>query len=372
MKIGQLIFSHARSALLLALPLLAGACGDPTAVDLTFAPNKNETNVESLVSSLRSLTVVLDSPDGLYPDLGTQQVNGVHLENQDMDPELEIWFEVKITTDRLPFIRLERGGLPGKSLNVRVQGFRKTDGVYIAAGGRDWIQFKEGEITQEDVPFDLRPSYRAPRVNSILPEKGDMDVSPDITSILVSFSKLMNHSSIGAEGVFKVLRVNSSGETLVPARKIETGKLPVSGGTEISYAKYYIDGPLEPDTYHVRITSGALDESGRPLDDVPNQPLNQEFFSRFTVGGGKMETVAGATCDPDCANPLAPTDCGPGTMLDPESGQCVGGKCPSSCPEQTVCDTMAFICVEDCRINGTYGGCDPPAQCDQGSGLCVE
>ncbi len=289
LSMGQFIYRLAASTLLIALLLFHGGCGDSTAVDITFEPDPNKTNVESLISNLRFLTLVLDSDEGLYPHMNGNSAEEMHLEDVDGDGQVEFKIEVQLPGDRLPLIRLERGGLPGETFEIRVEGFsHEDDENAIAAGGRDWIQFQAGVITKESVPFNLLSTYMAPKVDIIKPDNNARDVSPNINSVLVYFSKLMQQTSLSQEGVFVVVRVDSSGETLVPATQIEVETIPNSESEDISIATYHLTPPLDPGSYHVRISRGALDVSGRPLDHKPSQPGIQDFFSQFKVAGSQL------------------------------------------------------------------------------------
>jgi hypothetical protein len=50
------------------------------------------------------------------------------------------------------------------------------------------------------------------------------------------------------------------------------------------------------------------------------------------------------------------------------AGACLPDGCPASCDALTVCDPSLGLCVEDCRLHGTY--CGDGKLCDAKTGLC--
>jgi hypothetical protein len=350
-------------------PLLAllGACGDPTALDLSLVPDPNVNSETALVEKLGALRVVIDSPAGLYPVSDSRREDDLEIKDIDSDGKAELVAEVDLSDlGRLPLVRVERGGLDEAPLEFRLDGLDK-DKAAVAAGGVQGIRFDAGAVLPVKVPFNLRANYRPPRVSEVFPADGD-PASGKLGSVLVIFSKVMNTDSLKRPAVFQVLTVEGGVETPVPAARIEPGELYKGGPTT---AEYHFTGPPGHGTFRVRVSQGALDASGRPLDQVPMEPGNQPFRSSFAI----TAEAAAATnmCSPNCESLW----CSSGGQICPSGLTCVGGacvpeRCPTSCPPLSICDPALGACVSDCRVHGTYGGCADGERCDEASGLCVE
>jgi hypothetical protein len=352
--------------LTLAAPVLLCACGDPTALDLSLVPDPNVNSEAALVEKLGALRVVIDSPAGLYPVSDSRREGNLEIKDVDSDGKAELLTEMDLSgLGRLPLVRVERGGLEEMALEFRLDGLDR-DRAAVAAGGVQGIRFDADAVLPVKVPFNLRAKYRPPRVSEVFPADGARP-SGKLGSVLVIFSKVMNPDSLKKAAVFQVLRVEGDKETPAPAAKLELGELYKDGPTT---AEYHLTGPPGQGTFRVRVSQGALDASGRPLDQVPMEPGNQPFQSSFSI----TVEAAQATnmCSPNCETLW----CSSGGTICPDgltcvAGACVPERCPASCPPLSVCDPALRACVADCRVHGTYGGC-PGERCDEKSGLCIE
>lgn len=360
--------------LLLSLALVA--CGEDTALDLRLAPDPNVTNTDDLVKRLQTLTLTLDSPQGLgYTQ--KRETGEVRLIDVDGDGKLELQATLEVKDlGRLPRVRIERGGLSaGLTLNLRVEGIDGS--ATVAMGGVQGTSFVEGSATTLTCPFNLLPRYRAPQVTQVFPSDGLQNLMvAGLGSVVVVFSKPMNSDSLKKAGVFTVSRLEGGQEIVAPAKLITVKSLGV-GEDAPSMATYDFATDLQKGaTYQVRVTSDALDTSGRKLDQVPMQEGAQPFSSQFSLSPTEPMTAA---CNPSCTQTwcsnggkaCASDDlvCNTQTRTcEPKPQVC------TSCTKLTVCDPALGICVPDCRINGlgTAGGCAGSTGVCLASGLCGE
>ena len=353
--------------LLTSLALALSACGELTALDITLVTDPNVNDEASLVSALDRVRLVVDSPGGLYP-AGTDLTDGdLQIKDVDGDGDAELLATVTVNgLGRLPVVRLEQGGLKLVPLEIRVDGLA-AGGAAIAAGGVQGIDFTEGEAAAIKVPFNLKPAYRPPRVTQVFPpNNSDLVKISTVSSALVIFSKPMNMSSLSRAGVFRVLAVAGGTRTEVPVKSITGGELYQGGPSK---AEYLFKKLLSsPGTFEVRISAGALDTSGRALDQVPLQAGNQAFSSRFTV----VTSMIAPACAPKCETAWCGnggTKCPDGLTCHEASGTCKPAGCPKACPKLMVCDPGLGACVDDCRVHGTHGGCAKDAPRCLGTGL---
>jgi len=288
----------------------------------------------------------------------------------DQDGELELRAKVDLAEmGHLPLIRVEQGGLPDVPLEVRIDGIGPQDKVNtrLAAGGVQGINFAPGDVEAVTVPFNLRAAFRPPRVTQIFPEEGSTLRPEFVSNALVIFSKPMFRDSLLTAGVIGVLRVEGSQETALKPGELVVGELYAGGPTRVEFR---FDSTLAEGEYRVRVSQGALDTSGRALDQVPLQPGNQPFSSHFTITG----PVAMAACSPHCEATWCGNGgaaCPVGLSCDTASKSCLPPACPTACPTVMVCDPKLTACVDDCRVHGTYGGCPAGSDCSAATGLCA-
>jgi len=363
------------------LTLGLGACGEDTALELRLVPDPNVTNTDDLVQRLRTLTVILDAQQGLYPAAMRRDTGEVRIVDVDGDGKLELVATVDVKDlGRLPRLRIERGGLSAAlPIDVRVEGLDGS--ATIAMGGVPGVGFAEGQAKVVEFPFNLLPRYRAPQVTQVFPSDGATNLpGSKLGSVVIVFSKRMNSESLTKPGVFSVLRVDGSAEIVAPAKLIVVSSLGV-GDDAPSTAEYRFADALDKGaTFRVRVSTGAVDTAGRRLDQVPMQPGEQPFSSQFSLTLQEaMATITCAPCTPGCI--CTETWCGNGGVnCGDESLACNGaaGRCeprPQSCSQclaQTVCDAALGICVPDCRIYGlgTSGGCVGSIGVCLDSGVC--
>jgi hypothetical protein len=363
------------------LSLVLVACGDDTAIDLRLVPDPNLTNTDDLVKRLQTLTVTIDAPDGLgYPSSMQHDQGEPRIVDTDGDGKLEIVATVDVKQlGRLPHLRIERGGLPaGLPIDLRIEGLEGS--ATIAMGAVPGVGFAEGQAKPMEFPFNLLPRYRAPQVTQVFPSDGATNLpASKLGSVVVVFSKPMNTEALTQPGVFSVLRVEGSNESVVPAGQISVSSLGV-GDDAPSTAEYRFASALDKGAaYRVRITTGAVDTAGRKLDQVPMQPGEQPFSSQFSLT--LQEAQATTMCTPCtegcpiceerwCAN--GGTDCGAEALIcnsttrkcEPKVQSCT----PAQCLGQTVCDAALGICVLDCRLYGLGSS----KACVGSSGVCLE
>jgi hypothetical protein len=360
---------------LAALLLTLHGCADPTALDLTLVPDPNVQSESALVSRLLRLRLVVDAPEGLYPAGPSRREGEVEIADLDGDGARELLASVSLEAlGRLPLVRLERGGLPAVSgLELRLDGIGPDDSdgkpasdVELAAGSVQGVAFSEGGIASVKIPFNLRAKFRPPRVTQVFPEDGATLDSASVGSVALIFSKPMSPSSL-KPGVLQVLRVEGGSETPIALKEIVIGEIGVGGPTRavLNFAQAPGDG-----LYRVRVGQGALDTSGRALDQAPIQPGNQPFTSSFTLSPSASTAACPvAGCEAAwCGN--GGVLCPPGAVCDAATHSCQPQGCPSSCIPATVCDPALGACLDDCRVHGGYGGCLATLRCDAATGLC--
>jgi len=366
--------------LLSLLGLLCGACADPTALDLSLVVDQSLQSESALVSRLVRLRLVVDAPEGLYPATSNRRDGELEILDRDGDGQSELSVGVELgSLGRLPLIRLERGGMPpaASGLELKVDGLG-PDGdtgpdAELAAGGLAGVTFTPGEIASVSIPFNLRATYRPPRVTQVFPEDGATlgalaADSGTAFSVAILFSKPMNPGSLRQPAALEVLAVQGAAETPLALAEIVVGEIFPGSGTRVVLR---LAQPPPPGTYRVRVGQAALDTSGRPLDQVPMQPGNQPFQSSFTVRDGAQ---AASTCADPCPRACAHggSECPEGLRCDTASRSCVPRQCPGRCSDGlSVCDPVLVACVEDCRRFGSYGGCPASKQhCEVATGFC--
>ncbi|MCS6798723.1 MAG: hypothetical protein NZ898_09350, partial [Myxococcota bacterium] len=186
-----------RVARVLAATWMA-ACDATAFVDLRPDPDRELNGPTEVVQHVRSLVVLLDAPEGLYPPGGERRVDGLHLENVDDDPALELVASLPVRGRHLPLVRIEQGGLRRDvRLDVRLVGV--GDGGHSVAGGRRDAVALDGSLV--DVPFDLAPALRPPRVVDLVPDDGDVLEACTLERMVVVFSKPVTATSALRSGV---------------------------------------------------------------------------------------------------------------------------------------------------------------------------
>ncbi|MCC6749733.1 MAG: Ig-like domain-containing protein [Deltaproteobacteria bacterium] len=363
--------SPARALALLAL--LGGGCGSPVALDVVLVPDPNTTNPETLVGLLRTVRLVVDSAEGLYPATTQWSEGDVRVSDVDGDGAGELEAQVPLESlGRLPFVRLERGGLPPQPLDLRVEGLAGTSGESLAAGGVQGAAFLDGSTRRIEVPFNLKPLFRPPQVTQVIPPDGAKQLAARLTgSVFVIFSKRMRAPILSSRGVVRVLKVVGGREEEVPPESIVVQFLG-PGPEAPTTLEYRFAEPLAlASTYRIRVTTDALDDAaGRPLDQVPIAPGNQPFVSQFTTADQEpMASCPG--CEPRfCHN--GGEACPPGLTCDASRKTCrpEPGPCVPECAAGLACDPAQGVCLSDCRLHGTFGGCPTKAPLCGTDGLC--
>lgn len=347
------------------LALLAQGCGEETALDLNLVADPNVNSEQALVAAVDRLRLVVDSPSGLYPLSASRKEQDFEITDEDDDKvaELVTWVGMN---GKLPLIRLEQGGLPDVPIELRLAGHKGGGINALAAGGVQGIHFTPGQILPVKVPFNLKADHRPPRVTQVFPADGAKELPVgSVSSVLVIFSKEMSKTEVERAGVFTVFIKQGDKEVVVPAKSVLARALYKGGPWQAEYA--FVKLLDLAATFHVRVLAKARDASGRPLDQVPLQPGNQPFTSSFSispVGAASPMTTEQAWCvngGPTCAAGLV---CNQTTgACEPKPG------CPVTCPVGQVCDKGLAHCADDCRIHGSYGGCDTGQTCGK-DGLC--
>lgn len=331
---------------------LAGCGGESIEVELSVDPAVS--TEADLARSLRSLVWILDSPEGLYPPGAEQTAGDVQIENADADVALELVSVIPVDGDRLPVVRIERGGLDASSVDLRILGVEKTDGPPLADGAARGLAFT-ADARPASVPFNFRDSLRPPRVRTTYPENGAPILGCSVQVLTLVFTRPMDPTSlasavvVGADGVQTTVHASASG--LVADIQFEP---PIAGD----------DIEVELD---LQLGTGALAADGTPLDQAGSEPGNQPFSAHLRY-----------ECQPP---PSYPCDvgtcqwaCGDRECLNSEQIACIDGvctpiACAASCASGTVCAPLRDTCVPDCRSGDALSACASGA-CDPATGLC--
>lgn len=348
---------------------ICGACG-AEAIDLTLVPDPNVNPRQQLVDRISLVRVILDAEGGLYSDQSERRIDDhVSIRDEDRDGYVELVADLDVVErGHLPTIRLTRDRLGDKPFDVRVRGLsRASSRTEIAAGGVAGVRFSP-EDQALDVPFNLKPAFRPPRVTQTIPADGSSAEAVEVGSVFVVFSKRMDPNSIDEKKhSIRLLRLDGKKEVLVEPQELRIQSL--RSDILPTTVEYRLSGGLDPGKYILRVSTEARDATaqGMRLDQVVMRSGNQPFSSAFSVTGA----IPSSSCQ-GC--PVAPVlfchdggDGCPGTMSCKDK-QC-RFSCPKRCPEATVCDRTLGLCVEDCRKNGSYGGCAADAGCGR-DGLC--
>ncbi len=337
----------------LSAALLAGCGGEAIEVELSVDPAVS--SEADLATTLRSLVWILDSPEGLYPP-GAERVSGdVRVENVDADPALELVTEIAFDGDRLPLVRIERGGLGAASVDLRVLGVEDPGAPAVADGAARGLVFAR-DVRPASVPFNFRDSLRPPRVRSTYPENGASIAGCTIPGVTVVFTRPMDPASLagavvaGPQGTESAVHASSSG--LV---------------ADITFQPM-----IEGDQVHVEldltIGAAALAADGTPLDQAGSEPGDQPFSVHLRYD-----------CQPPplypCEIGTCPWACGDRECLHLKEIACIDDvctpvACAASCGAGSVCDPLRDACVADCRAGDAVSAC-PAGACDPATGLCA-
>lgn len=344
---------------------VAAACGgdDPVALDLTLVPDPNVNRPADVARLTDSLVLVLDSPEGLYhPGDDVSAGGSVQIEDADGDPtDLELVATVPIEHDALPWIRVERGGLPRDvSLEVRLLGLSSDGGDPVARGGAQGVSFDDGRI---DVPFNLVPSRLPPRIAEVVPDDGDVATDCVVGRVVLVFSKPIDPASFLLPGAVMFEPGGAPTELRIDA----TGRF----GEVIPPVLQGVDTVR----YHLTVTTDVREDvpggGGPRLDQVPAEEGAQPFERDFVLPCEPGPLVP----DPACGEPEPAPEywCGPGDRLACVDDMCVPASCDGAgCEAPAVCDPATATCELDCRLYGPDGACDGDRpRCDLDTGACV-
>jgi len=348
--------------------LLAGAllgCGseasEETAIDVELVPDINLNSANQIVTSIDTLRLIIDSPEGLYPP-GSESIRGnVEVRDADDDPsDLELIATVKLPSGKLPTVRLEQGGLPDVSLDIRVIGSQSDrPDVRLAEGRVRGIRFARDQVKPLSVAFNLRPEVLPPRVTEVQPADDTFLQPCRVDTIVVVFSKPIEHTSLIEPGHFEVDRDPAPASIVVdPSGFIAT----------------YTTGDLKLEegnlSYRVTIRSEVKSRDGVALDQVGAEPGAQPYSGLFTMRCDFMEpALVPVLCSPEEPDGSCPGD----GRFRCDAGACVPAGCKQSlCGPGFVCDPATLLCEVDCRAYGDVEVCpETRPVCDPGSGACV-
>jgi hypothetical protein len=259
-----------------ALVFAAGCAEDTatTALDLELTPDPNLNTVEQVVAAIETLVLVVDSPEGLYPPGSETVVGDVQIKNVDGDTDaLELVTLIPMPDDRLPWIRLHRGGLPDVPLTIRLTGLERGGSTRAIALGRvEGVRFTEGELVSLVVPFDLGSEVRAPRVEEVLPPDGDDAPGCRIEEVTIVFSEAIDAASLAAPGAVEV----EPGGPALDLRLSGSGYIATYQPTALAGA----GGVLH---YRVTVSTAVVDRDGNPLDQSPTEPGAQAYIGDFQL-----------------------------------------------------------------------------------------
>jgi len=333
------------------LAAIALGCSSSPAADLhlTLDPNLNTT--AEMLAKIDKIVIVVDSEPGLYAPGMERVVGPTQIKNADGDDDLELVITAPVPKDHLPFVRLERGRLPNRPLSFRIFGLSAdpTSTTYVARGEISGIDLT-APVAEVNIPFNLRPEERSPRVDQVLPADGAMVNGCRVNPLVLLFSRPMNRASLTAPGVVAITP--------------DPGPISVfldDSGLVANVVASGLQGAGATLTYHVHVGPEALDVAGDPLHQIASMNGAQPFEADFNL-----------SCGPPPVNPQIA--CAAGLLCDFQykcvDNACQPPTCPTPCTQTQLCDPKRGVCVDDCRnkLDG-FDLCPPPETCNV-DGLC--
>lgn len=358
------------------LAMMAGCSSEDTSLRLRFVVDPTLNTEQQLLSVVQELELVLDTTSG-FSGVGAtgKSVGDFVSADVDGDDVAELRLTRYLSGDRsLPQIRL----LPGSNLDSRFQitakGLRQSE--IAAIGGLASVDFRSGEHVDINVPFNLRASYRAPRVVISLPHDGQT-VPQALGQVYIEFSKQVALSP-KTEDVRLVYESTAGDRTVPGAWNLSQTKVEELGMDEIrAVATLQLEGscPLNPGTFRIEAATSIVDGQGNPLDQDATSAELDGFVASFSIPGQAAASPCGGTpltCkdDKQC-DPAAGFVC----QIPPgaQEGVCVPAfnDCSNSpCPPGWVCSVEGdkAACVQDCRL---FGDCGLMGFCEMSSGICL-
>lgn len=351
-----------RALMIMTLPVLCahvvGCTPEPVAaLDLELVQDLNINTPDQVLSRINTIMVIVDSPDGLYAP-GSERTDGdFEIRDADGDEEdLELVVTVPVQEGRLPWVRLERGGLPTTLLDIAVLGGDggQTEEHPVAEGLVRGVVFEEG-VTPLSIPFNIRPELLPPRVTDVIPGDGERLPRCAFSDVVVLFSKPVD------------------AESLEGAILIEPGGAPLEILTDVSGIVAHLKvATIESEyelTYQVDISTDVIDVDGQHLDDVPTLEGDQPFSRAFRLTCIEPSTGPDFFCAigaPEYACPFA-------HRLRCIEGVCTPATCDgAACTEPFLCNPSRGFCEMDCRLYGEFSVCpDELPRCDDSTGLCT-
>ncbi|MCC7381926.1 MAG: Ig-like domain-containing protein [Deltaproteobacteria bacterium] len=345
-----------RSTVVIAGMLLGGAssgcAGSDASIDLELVPDPNLNTTEQILSRIASLVVVLDAPEGLYPPGSERTIEGVQIRNADADPDLELVSVVPLPSGRLPRVRVERGALSARPLDLRVLGLDGPSGGTVAQGVVRGVEISDGDPREVAIPFNVLPRYLPPRVTDVSPADGEAVPGCSVKTVILVFSKPMDPASLWAPDRVRLEPAATSTRVEVEGRIVRV--VMPEGIPSLRYA--------------LTVSAEARDTSGLGLDQDPMTAGDQGYQGTFDL------RCEGNLDPPWCVGPPGPPVAycpGPASRLSCIDGRCVLDRCTEvSCPPSTVCDPSTAACEVDCRLYGDDAGCPTPRRCRSTTGIC--
>lgn len=364
---------HPSALLCACAAVLLGACSGPdTAVRLHLVPDPKLNTEAQVLAVVQSLDLVMDGRAGFAGVSAPGEAGSFTAVDIDADGVLELRLQRKLKgRDALPQFLLLRGESGEGPFELAAHG-RAGDNIVALGELRD-LRFHDGEERVRDLPFDLRPGHRAPRVDLTMPADGESSVPTALGEIYVQFSKVVKgmeqHVSLRFE-------TQDSATIQVPGSVVVAAKSVMRVGHEETFttATIKLGCALGPGTYRIEATAQIIDEKGLALDQDASVDGANGFVGRFRIDGqpGDEPCSASATeCKrPEDCNVNLPAGTGAKSTYRCADGSCVadvdecGGLCTTG---DEVCDAPKKTCVPDCREHG----CDSLLHsCETGTGLC--
>lgn len=340
---------------LLALAACAFGCGGQ-GIDLQLSVDPEVSTPAELASSLAEISLVLDHEAGLYTADEERTEGPIQIRNIDADPALELISTIPVDGQKLPSIRVERGGIAQNEVDVRLFGLPPGGQDPIAEGGARALPFAEGEPPWT-IPFNFRDDLRPPRVHDVLPRDGAQIPGCELSSITLVLSRAMDPASL------------KNGSVLVTAASALQTTVLVSGSGLA--AEILLAPPLAGDGAHVRfhieVTPSAQAADGTPLDQAGSLPDAQPFTA-------DVELLCGPPPSFPCSDSTCPWACGDHECLNIhevacQEGVCVPVACNPACEGALLCDPRRNACVGDCRTGEAVTLC-AVGKCQSDTGLC--